>query len=272
MARRKKTIDELLQIMARLRSPRGCPWDREQTHESIKQNLVEECYEAVDAIEARDDHALCEELGDVLLQVVFHSQMAKEARRFDFDAVAASIAEKLVRRHPHVFGRNKLHSAEQVLAQWHEIKKREAKHPRSAVRKSVLDGVPHHLPALMKAHEVQKKAARVGFDWKRLDDVAAKVEEELGELRRAMRRGARREIGEELGDLLFAVVNLARFQKFDAEDALNQTVKKFRRRFAHIEREIARRGKKLSESSLEEMDAIWDQAKKRGIGGGRARP
>lgn len=249
--------------MARLRSPRGCPWDREQTHASIKQNLVEECYEAVDAIDARDDEALCEELGDLLLQVVFHAQMASEKRRFNFNDVAASIAGKLVRRHPHVFGRNKLDTADQVLTQWHAIKKNE-KGKRKAERKSVLDGVPNHLPALMKAHEVQKKAARVGFDWRKVGDVLAKVEEELGELRHAMRRKKRAEIEDELGDLLFAVVNLARYQKFDAEDALNQTTKKFRRRFEHIEREVARRGKKLEDCSLEELDAIWNQAKQKG--------
>jgi len=253
-----KPMDQLLRIMARLRSPRGCPWDREQTHASIKQNLIEEAYEVVDAIESRDDAALCEELGDVLLQVVFHAQMAGEKRRFDFDDVAASISDKLVRRHPHVFGKGRLRTADQVLAQWHAIKE----HERNG-RKSVLDGVPKHLPALMKAQEVQKKAARVGFDWKRSGDVLAKVEEELGELKRALRRGRGRAVREELGDLLFAVVNLARFRKLDAEDALNQAVKKFRRRFAQIEREVNRRGKKLEDCSLEELDAIWDRAKRR---------
>jgi tetrapyrrole methylase family protein/MazG family protein len=248
--------------MARLRSPRGCPWDREQTHASIKQNLVEECYEAVDAIEARDNAALCEELGDLLLQIVFHAQMAREAGKFDFDDVANSIADKLVRRHPHVFGRNKLKTADQVLTQWHAIKKTEKNR-----RRSVLDGVPKHLPALMKAHEVQKKAARVGFDWKKSADVLAKVEEELVELKRAMVRNRRREIEEEFGDLLFSVVNLARFQKYDAEDALNQTVKKFRRRFDQIEREIARRGKQLEDCSLEELDSIWNRAKRKKKGG-----
>jgi tetrapyrrole methylase family protein/MazG family protein len=251
-----KPIDRLLRIMARLRSRRGCPWDREQTHASIKQNLIEECYEAVEAIEARDDGALCEELGDLLLQIVFHAQMAREAGEFDFDDVAHSIADKLVRRHPHVFGRNRLKTAEQVLTQWHAIKKTEKNG-----RRSVLDGVPKHLPALMKAHEIQKKAARVGFDWKKSTDVLAKVEEELSELKRAMKRKRRREIEEEFGDLLFAVVNLARFQKYDAEEALNQTVKKFRRRFEQIEQEIARRGKKLEDCSLEELDAIWNRVK-----------
>lgn len=263
MSSKQKTIDRLLQIMARLRSPRGCPWDREQTHSSIKQNLVEECYEAVDAIESRDNEALCEELGDLLLQVVFHAQMASEKRRFNFNDVAASIADKLVRRHPHVFGRKKLDTADQVLTQWHEIKKAE-RGKQKAERKSVLDGVPRHLPALMKAQEAQKKAARVGFDWKKIDDVMAKVDEELAELKRAMRRKKRNEIEDELGDLLFAVVNLARYQKLDAEDAVNRATRKFRQRFAQIEREISRRGKKLEDCSLEELDAIWNQAKQKG--------
>lgn len=248
--------------MARLRSRRGCPWDREQTHESLKANLIEEAYEVVDAIEAGNDHALCEELGDLLLQVVFHAQMAKEARRFDFDDVAASIAEKLVRRHPHVFGANKLATADQVLAQWHEIKKTEGGKAK-AERKSALDGVPKHLPALMKSQEIQKKAARVGFDWKRAGDVVAKIDEEIGELKRAMRQRRKHEVQDELGDLLFAVVNLARFQKLDAEDALNQTVKRFRRRFEQIEREVARRGKRVEDCSLGELDAIWERAKKK---------
>jgi tetrapyrrole methylase family protein/MazG family protein len=255
----QKPIDRLLRIMARLRSRRGCPWDREQTHQSIKQNVIEEAYETLDAIESRDPEALCEELGDLLLQIVFHAQMAREAGRFRFDDVARSIAEKLVRRHPHVFGRNKLQTAGQVLTQWHEIKKSEKNG-----RKSVLDGVPRHLPALMRAHETQKKAARVGFDWKRTADVLAKVEEELRELKRAMRTGRRRDIEEEIGDLLFAVVNLARFQKLDAEDALRRTIGKFRRRFGQIERELRRRGKKLEDCSLEEMDAIWERAKRDG--------
>jgi tetrapyrrole methylase family protein/MazG family protein len=270
MPRRQKPIEELLSIMARLRSPRGCPWDREQTHSSIKQNLVEECYEAVDAIESRDDDALCEELGDLLLQVVFHAQMASEKRRFNFNDVARSIADKLVRRHPHVFSRNKLDTADQVLTQWHAIKKTESG-KRKADRKSVLDGVPRHLPALMKAQEVQKKAARIGFDWKKTGDVMAKVDEELAELKRAMRRKQRNAIQDELGDLLFAVVNLARFQKFDAEDAVNQTTKKFRQRFEHIEREVARRGKRMEDCSLEELDAIWNQAKRKAAGNTRRR-
>lgn len=258
MAAKEKPIDRLRRIMSRLRSPKGCPWDREQTHQSIKQNLIEECYEVVDAIESGDADALCDELGDLLLQVVFHAQMAREEDHFDFDDVANSIAEKLVRRHPHVFGKNKLKTANQVLTQWHHIKKSEVHR-----RKSILDGAPKHLPALMKAQEVQKKAARVGFDWSNVDDVRLKVEEERAELATAMRSGRRRQIEEELGDLLFAVVNLARVQKIDAEDALNRTVKKFRRRFQQIEREIARRGKKLEDCSLAELDAIWDKVKSR---------
>jgi MazG family protein len=174
----------------------------------------------------------------------------------------------LVRRHPHVFGRNKLHTADQVLSQWHEIKKTEKRNKKSAHKSSVLDGVPKHLPALMKSQEIQKKASRVGFDWKKAADVVAKIEEELRELKTSMLRGRKNEITEELGDLLFAVVNLARFKKLDAEDALNQTVKKFRRRFEQIEKEIDRQGRKLSDCSLEELDAIWNRAKRKRPRGG----
>ncbi|MCX6907471.1 MAG: nucleoside triphosphate pyrophosphohydrolase, partial [Verrucomicrobia bacterium] len=197
MARPTSQITRLLGIMARLRAPGGCPWDRQQTHASIKHNLIEEAYEVVDAIEARDDADLLEELGDLLLQVVFHAQMAKEKRRFGFEDVARAIADKLVSRHPHVFGNRKLRTAGQVLDQWHKLKHAEKKHKRP----SVTDGVPRHLPALMRAQDVQKKVARVGFDWSRADGVLDKIEEEIGELRREIRRGDRRKTAEELGDL-----------------------------------------------------------------------
>lgn len=260
MHRKAPSIERLLRLMTRLRSPRGCPWDRQQTHASLKQNLIEECYEAVDAIESGDAAALCEELGDLLLQIVFHAQMAREARQFDFERVARTIADKLVRRHPHVFGSGRLRHAGEVLAQWHEIKRNE-KRGRGKGQESVLEGVPKHLPALMKAQEVQKKAAGVGFDWARVEEVLGKVEEELQETRRALRSGSRRRLREEVGDLLFAVVNLARFQKLDAEDCLNGTVKKFRRRFEQIEREMRRRGRRLEDCSLAELDAVWERSK-----------
>jgi len=257
MARHTSQITRLLGIMARLRAPGGCPWDRQQSHASIKHNVIEEAYEVVDAIESRDDADLREELGDLLLQVVFHSQMAKEKKRFDFEDVARAIADKLVSRHPHVFGSRKLRTADQVLDQWHKLKRAEKKHKRP----SVTDGVPRHLPALMRAQDVQKKVARVGFDWSRADEVLDKIEEELHELRREIRRGHRRKTAEELGDLMFALVNLARFQKFHAEDLLNQCTRKFTARFRKVEAALAARGKQPQDSTLEEMEAEWQRAK-----------
>lgn len=257
MPRQHSQITRLLDIMARLRAPGGCPWDREQTHESIKHNLIEEAYEVVDAIESRDDADLLEELGDLLLQVVFHAQMAKEKKRFDFNDVARAIANKLVSRHPHVFGNRKLRTADQVLDQWHKLKHAEKQHKRP----SVTDGVPRHLPALMRAQAVQKKVARVGFDWSRAGEVLDKVEEEIRELRHEIRRGRRKKTAEELGDLMFALVNLARFQKFQAEDLLNQCTKKFVARFLKVEAALAARGKHPHESTLEEMEAEWQKAK-----------
>jgi len=251
--------------MARLRAPGGCPWDRRQTHESIKLNLIEEAYETLDAIEAGDKAALIEELGDLLMQVVFHAQMAKERGRFDFEDVARAIANKLVARHPHVFGRRKLRTAGQVLDQWHVLKAREKGHKRP----SLTDGVPRHLPALMRAQEIQKKVARVGFDWTDADGVLDKIGEELRELRHELKHRRRRKVAEELGDLIFALVNLARFHKFQAEDLLNQCTKKFITRFCKIEAALAARGRKLSEATLEEMEAEWKKAKRKGARGKR---
>ena len=257
MPRQHAQITRLLGIMARLRAPGGCPWDRQQSHESIKHNLIEEAYEVVDAIESRDDADLVEELGDLLLQVVFHAQMAKEKKRFDFEDVARAIADKLVSRHPHVFGKRKLRTAGQVLDQWHKLKHAEKKHKRP----SVTDGVPRHLPALMRAQDVQKKVARVGFDWSRAGEVLDKIEEEIRELRHEIKRSHRKKTAEELGDLMFALVNLARFQKFNAEDLLNQCTKKFVARFRKVEAALAARGKQPQDSTLEEMEAEWQKAK-----------
>jgi len=252
-----KNIARLLRIMTRLRAPDGCPWDREQTHRSLRPYLIEECYEACDAIDEGDAAALREELGDLLLQIVFHAQVATEAGEFDFDAVAKAIADKLVNRHPHVFGTGKLKTSAEVLAQWDVIKKREKS------RRSILDGVPHSLPALLRADKLQRKAARVGFDWRRAEDVLAKIEEELQELKDALARKRRRHVAEELGDILFAVTNLARFQKLAAEDLLNQTNRKFITRFQYIERAVAAQGKRLADCTLEELDALWNEAKKK---------
>ena len=250
----------LLRIMARLRGPNGCPWDREQTHRSIRHNLIEECYEALDAMDAKNMTEFRDELGDLLLQVVFHSQMASEAGEFDFDAVAKSIADKLVRRHPHVFGKKRADTSVEVLKQWEAIKKQEKN------AHSIVSEIPRSLPALLKADKVQRKVARVGFDWKRVDDVVAKVEEELRELKGALASGDRQQFEEEVGDLLFAAVNLARFEGLHAEDLLNRTINKFISRFQQIERAVHASGRRLEDCTLEELDALWKSAKHKSTG------
>lgn len=253
-ASQTKNTARLLRIMARLRSPTGCPWDREQTHHSIRHNLIEECYEAIEALDAGDMHAFKDELGDILLQIAFHAQMAGERGDFTFDSVAKNIADKLVHRHPHVFGRHKLKTSAQVLQQW-ELGKKAEKNSHS-----ILNELPKHLPALLKADKIQRKVARVGFDWKRRQDVIAKIEEELRELRRTR---SRRHHAEELGDLLFAVVNLARFDGFQAEELLNRSVRKFTKRFQQVEHAVHKSGRQLGDCTLKELDAFWESAKRR---------
>jgi tetrapyrrole methylase family protein / MazG family protein len=245
-------VDRLRKIVAQLRSPDGCPWDREQTHQSLKPHLIEECYELVDAIDAGDDKEIKEELGDLLLQVVLHSQMASEEGRFDMDDVATVIADKLMHRHPHVFGENKLPDSEAVLRQWEVIKRAEKQE-----RNSALDGVPKALPALARAQKVQTKAARVGFDWDDADGALEKVQEELSEIESA----SERQIEEEVGDLLFAVVNFARKKGLDAEQALWQATAKFSDRFQAMERLAKDRDLELASLTLSQMDEIWEEAK-----------
>jgi len=257
MAANNPNIARLVRTVAQLRGPGGCPWDREQTHRSIRSDLIEECYEVLEAMDSRNPSAFCEELGDLLLQVVFHAQIAGEAGHFTLDDVAGTVADKLVRRHPHVFGSRKLKTSQQVLAQWETIKKKENN------ADSIVARVPRYLPALLKADKVQRKVARVGFDWRRVEDVIAKVEEELGEVREALASGNRKQFEEELGDLLFAVVNLARFQKLHAEELLHRAIQKFIRRFQHVERAVHRQGRRLEDCTLEEMDALWNAAKRR---------
>jgi MazG family protein len=246
---------QLLRIMARLRAPDGCPWDREQTHESLRATAIEEAYEVAAAISSGDEANLREELGDLLLQVVFHAQMARERGAWDFDSVAASIAEKLVRRHPHVFGSEKAATSSDVLKRWEEIKREE----KGAHTGSLLDGVSEGLPGLLRAEKIQKRAAKVGFDWDELPPVFAKVREELAELEAAMPDPAR--VEDEVGDLLFAVVNLARKLKVDGEVALQRATDKFAARFRKLETLAKERGLSLGSMSLAEMDAIWDEVK-----------
>ena len=261
--RRLPQVARLRDIVARLRAPDGCPWDREQTHASLRAGAIEEVYEMVEAIDAGDDPHFKEELGDLLLQVIMNAQIAGEEGRFDLEAVAAEVAEKLVRRHPHVFGENKLGDSDAVLKQWDEIKKAERESKGAPADASALDGVSAALPALMRAEKVQKRAARVGFDWEQLDAVVAKISEEVAEVEEEIRAGDRAKLEDELGDLLFAVVNLTRKAKFEAEILLNQATNKFVRRFHALEAEAARLGKRLPEMSLAEMDGIWETLKER---------
>jgi len=249
-------FQRLVDIMAKLRAPGGCPWDREQTHASIKPYLIEETYELVEAIDNKDDAGMREELGDLLLQVVFHADMAKERGAFDIGDVADAISAKMISRHPHVFAGAKFDTPEAVLQQWTDRKKEEGK-----FRESALDGVPGHLPSLLRAHRLQSRAARVGFDWKEVEDVMKKLDEELHEFRSAMERKDNDALEEELGDVFFSLVNVSRFLRINAEEALRKTIGKFVTRFRYIERAAADSGKQLSDMSLEEMDALWDQAK-----------
>jgi tetrapyrrole methylase family protein/MazG family protein len=249
-------VSRLREIVARLRSPGGCPWDREQTHESLRAALIEECYEAIEAIEKADDGNLREELGDLLLQVVMHAHMAGERKAFSFEQVVEGICEKLIRRHPHVFGDSRVAETAQVLRQWEQIKRAEKRGECS-----VIDGPPSAFPALLGAQHAQKKAARVGFDWDEAAQVLDKIEEEIEELREAASRGTRKNIEEELGDLLFSVVNLARKLDVDAETSLAGATRKFVGRFRAVEAEIAAGGGKVEQTSPEVMNALWDRHK-----------
>ena len=253
---------ELVQIMARLRGENGCPWDREQTHASIKPYLLEETYEVLESIDENDPAKLEEELGDLALQIVFHAQMADEAGLFTIADVLRGINEKLRRRHPHIFGDVKADTAQEVLFNWEQIKKVERE--KAQGRASLLDGVPRELPALLRAHRLQEKASRVGFDWNEARQVFQKVEEELAELRAAMESEQPDRMEAELGDLLFSLVNLGRFIAVNPEDALRKTIARFIARFQYIEEELARRGTTPGQVTLEEMDALWDEAKAKG--------
>lgn len=254
-------IQQLLEIVAMLRGPGGCPWDREQTHGSLRAAVLEEAYELVAAIEACDDANLREELGDLLLQTVFHAQLAAEQGRFNFDDVARTIAAKLVRRHPHVFGKTSCANSAEVLQRWEDLKRAE-KGPRTA---SLLDDLPRGLPALMQATRVQKKVGTIGFDWSEVRPVIAKVREELAELEaeiaNPLRRPATDPIEDELGDLLFATVNLARKLRVDPEVALHRATAKFSARFRHLEQLAGERGLILEKLTLLELDALWEEVK-----------
>jgi tetrapyrrole methylase family protein/MazG family protein/ATP diphosphatase len=251
--------------MARLRAPGGCPWDREQTYATLAQYLLEECYETFDAIQEADQTGdttnLREELGDVLLQVVFHSTIAAERGDFAIDEVVEGVTEKLILRHPHVFGEAELKTAHDVLTNWDELKKAQQKASGKIEKpkESILEDVPVHFPALLEAQKITKKAAKAKFDWENVNQIFEKLTEETGELKEAI--AVNENIEEEIGDLLFVVVNLARKLDVDAETALKRTNRKFRERFRFIERELKSGGKTLEDSNLEEMDALWNKAK-----------
>jgi tetrapyrrole methylase family protein/MazG family protein len=254
----KRTFDDLVKLMTTLRAPGGCPWDREQTLPSLKPFVVEEAYEVVDAIDQADDAALREELGDLLLQAVFIAEVTREDGKFDiYDSITA-IHDKLVRRHPHVFADVVAENADQVLTNWEKLKNEE----RKAENKSVLAGVPQSLPALLKASRLTEKAARVGFDWRRTEDVFEKLEEEIGELREAVAKDDADAIHEEIGDLLFTIANIARKVGVNAEEALQSTNRKFTRRFGSMETAVRATERNLDQLTLEEMDALWDAAKR----------
>ncbi|KXK01419.1 MAG: MazG family protein [Acidobacteria bacterium OLB17] len=257
-----KTFDELVAVMERLRAPGGCPWDNEQTYGSLARYLLEEAYETFDAIqeaeETGDTAHLREELGDLLLQVVFHSTIGKERGDFTIDEVAAEVTQKLILRHPHVFGDAKLARAQDVLDNWDKLKadERAASGKADDKPKNLLDEVPVHFPALIEALKLTSKAAKKGFDWKEAEDIFEKLDEEVGELRAALSAGDTENAAEEVGDLLFVVANLARRLGVEPETALKQTNRKFRRRFTFVEQELKSRGKTLDEADLEEMDAL----------------
>ena len=252
-------FDRTMGIMRRLRGPGGCPWDAEQSHDSLKRYLIEECYEVVEAIDKNDDALLREELGDLLVQPLFHAAIAEERGAFTMDDVLETLANKLVRRHPHVFGDQEIRTSAEQVANWEKIKKEE----KGAERKSALSGVPPHLPSLMKAQKITEKAARVGFDWEHTDQVFAKVLEELHELEETMVTRDQERMEAELGDLLFAIVNLGRFLSVNPEEALRKTISRFETRFSHIEETLHAKGVNLKDASIEEMEVLWEEAKKR---------
>lgn len=254
----KKSIEDLIEIIEKLRSPDGCPWDKVQTHKSIRNGLIEECYETADAIDKEDFTALCEELGDVLMQVVFHSSLAREEGRFDFDDVVGGVCEKLVYRHPHVFADVKADTVDAVLTNWEELKHKE-KNQSSFT--DTLESVPDAFPALMRAQKVQKRAGKAGFDWDNVDGPLSKVEEEFGELKEAISEKKSEAVFEEFGDLLFSVVNVSRFIGVDSEESLNKATDKFVARFARVEKEVEKTGRRMDEFSLEELDAVWSKVK-----------
>ena len=258
MQKKKYTVDELREIIKKLRSENGCPWDRVQTHDSIKNSMIEESYEAIDALDKGDDAMFANELGDLLLQVVFHSEIASERGAFDFDDVVYEISQKMIDRHTHVFGKDEANNASEVLDVWekNKIKEKGLKSHTEAMRDIVA------LPALMRAAKVQKKAAKAGFDWEDVGGAVGKLKEEIGELEEAIAKNDAENMAEELGDILFSVVNVSRFIDVNSEDALKYATDKFIDRFEVLEQVAQQNGKILSKMTLEEMETLWQKAKR----------
>jgi tetrapyrrole methylase family protein/MazG family protein len=248
---------ELLTIMEKLRGEKGCPWDKVQNRESLKPYIIEEAYELIEAIEEDDPEKIKEELGDLLFQIVFQCQIAREKNEFDISDVIEKIGEKMISRHPHVFGDAECRTPGEVVKQWEILKKQEGK-----LRDSILEGVPKAMSSLLRAHRLQKRAAQVGFDWEKVEDVLNKVDEEMNELKEALKSGERENMEDELGDIFFMLVNLSRFMKVNPEDAHRKSISKFIHRFRHIEMRAAEQGRVLSSMTLDEMDSLWDEAKR----------
>ena len=255
----KELFESLVEVIATLRGENGCPWDREQTHSSLKSTLIEETYETVEAIDSGNPDKLKEELGDLLLNLMLQAQIAAESQDFDIYDVIETLTEKLIRRHPHVFADVHVDNAEEVVKNWEAIKRQEAGYED---RKSVLDGIPNALPSLLRGQKIQKRAARVGFDWNDISDVIAKVDEELEEVKESLNNNEPKAVEMEIGDLLFAVVNLCRFVDLQAEETLRKSNRKFINRFKRMETELEKQGKTIDDQTLAELDEIWEQVKK----------
>ena len=254
---KKVTLEDLVELMATLRSERGCPWDRKQTKDTIKPYIIEETYEVVEAVDERNPEKIREELGDLLFEIVFYAQLLKEEDGIDIYDIIETVHTKMIRRHPHVFGEVKVNNAEEVLVNWEQIKKEEKK----AERKSVLDGVPRHLSSLLRAHRIQSKASLMGFEWENFHQVLEKLDEEFSELRQAYKHGNLEEIEDEFGDLLFVLVSISRFLKVNPDDALRKAITKFTTRFTSMEEAMQARQQDWKDLSGEEMDALWKHAK-----------
>ncbi|MCP4180079.1 MAG: nucleoside triphosphate pyrophosphohydrolase [bacterium] len=263
MTKNNHNIDELVNIITRLRAPDGCPWDKKQTHESLKPLFIEEAAELLDAIDAGDNENIKEELGDLLMHIVFHSQIANENNEFTFEDVVNEVSEKMLRRHPHIFGDNqKLDNPDHVVKLWEKIKAAEKREKNIPQPNSILDGIPNNLPALIRAEQTQEKAAEVGFDWDNENGILDKLDEEINELKKAYKSNNNEDIEEEIGDLFFTLVNLSRFRnKSSSTNLLNKTIDKFKSRFNYIEQQVKNGGKKLSNLKIEELELHWQNSK-----------